>query len=44
MPAFTAIGAYVAGTLLGLAGITATIVGAVVATGAAVQVGDEVGG
>jgi len=35
MPAFTAIGAYVAGTLLGLAGAAATIVGAIVATGAA---------
>ena len=35
MPAFTAIGAYVAGTLLGLAGTAALIVGAVVATGAA---------
>jgi hypothetical protein len=35
MPAFTAIGAYVAGTVLGLVGATATIVGAIVATGAA---------
>lgn len=35
MPAFTAVGAYVAGTLLGLAGTAATIVGAIVATGAA---------
>jgi len=35
MPAFTAIGAYVAGTVLGLVGATATFVGAVVATGAA---------
>jgi len=35
MPAFTAIGTYVAGTVLGLVGATATFVGAVVATGAA---------
>lgn len=35
MPAFTAVGAYVAGTLLGLAGTAAVIVGAIVATGAA---------
>ena len=35
MPAFTAVGAYVAGTLLGLAGTAALVVGAVVATGAA---------
>ena len=35
MPAFTAIGAYVAGTLLGLVGTAALVVGAVVATGAA---------
>jgi hypothetical protein len=35
MPAFTAVGAYVAGTLLGLVGTAALVVGAVVATGAA---------
>jgi hypothetical protein len=35
MPAFTAVGAYVAGTLLGLAGTAAVVVGAIVATGAA---------
>ena len=35
MPVFTAIGAYVAGTLLGLVGTAALVVGAVVATGAA---------
>jgi len=35
MPAFTAVGAYVAGTLLGLVGTAAIVVGAVVATGAA---------
>jgi hypothetical protein len=35
MPAFTAVGAYVAGTLLGLVGTSAIIVGAIVATGAA---------
>lgn len=35
MPAFTAVGAYVAGTVLGLVGTAATIVGAIVATGAA---------
>jgi len=35
MPAFTAIGAYVATTVLGLAGTAATIVGSIVATAAA---------
>ena len=35
MPAFTAIGAYVAGTIFGLVGTTALVVGAVVATGVA---------
>jgi len=35
MPAFTAIGAYVAGTVFGLVGTAAVVVGALVATGAA---------
>lgn len=35
MPVFTAIGAYVAGTILGLVGTAATIVGGIVAMGAA---------
>ena len=35
MPAFTAVGAYVAGTVFGLVGTAALVVGAVVATGAA---------
>jgi len=35
MPAFTAVGAYVAGTILGLVGTAAIVVGAIVATGAA---------
>ena len=35
MPAFTAIGAYVAGTIFGLAGTAALVAGALVATGAA---------
>lgn len=35
MPAFTAIGAYVAGTIFGLVGTAAIVVGAIVATGAA---------
>ena len=35
MPAFTAIGAYVAGTIFGLVGTAAIVVGALVATGAA---------
>ena len=35
MPAFTAIGAYVAGTIFGLAGTAALVVGTLVATGAA---------
>ena len=35
MPAFTAVGAYVAGTLLGLAGTAAVVVGSIVAVGAA---------
>jgi hypothetical protein len=35
MPAFTAIGAYVAGTVFGLVGTSALVVGALVATGAA---------
>ena len=35
MPAFTAVGAYVAGTVLGLVGTAAIVVGTIVATGAA---------
>jgi hypothetical protein len=35
MPAFTAVGAYVAGTIFGLVGTAAVVVGAIVATGAA---------
>lgn len=35
MPAFTAVGAYVAGTVFGLVGTAAVVVGALVATGAA---------
>ena len=35
MPVFTAIGTYVAGTILGLAGTAAVVVGAIVAVGAA---------
>jgi len=35
MPAFTAVGAYVAGTVFGLVGTAAVVVGAIVATGAA---------
>jgi hypothetical protein len=35
MPVFTAIGTYVAGTVLGLVGTAAVVVGAIVAVGAA---------